>query len=199
LRLIEREGADRLIGLDTRPFPYLVGQARAGADTIGEARALEDEDGLDRCPSRFPHVRRVCATAARALAGALEEPGADAASPISKQIYAQAMAICEGFMALAPLRHNVENLRLNTGQARPRPSSRVLSVPWMPSRRIAPSSASRSPRPTRLARPARRARLGARAAIVQRHALPELLARVLAGRGVEVDEAVGYLDPTCAS
>ncbi|HEY4408027.1 MAG TPA: single-stranded-DNA-specific exonuclease RecJ [Xanthobacteraceae bacterium] len=33
-------------------------------------------------------------------------------------------------------------------------------------------------------------------AIVQRHALPELLARVLAGRGVEVDEAVGYLDPT---
>jgi single-stranded-DNA-specific exonuclease len=33
-------------------------------------------------------------------------------------------------------------------------------------------------------------------AIVQRHALPELLARVLAGRGVEVDEAVAYLDPT---
>jgi single-stranded-DNA-specific exonuclease len=33
-------------------------------------------------------------------------------------------------------------------------------------------------------------------AIVQRHELPELLARVLAGRGVEVDEAVGYLDPT---
>jgi single-stranded-DNA-specific exonuclease len=33
-------------------------------------------------------------------------------------------------------------------------------------------------------------------AIVQRHELPELLARILAGRGVEVDEAVGYLDPT---
>ncbi len=33
-------------------------------------------------------------------------------------------------------------------------------------------------------------------AIVQRHALPELLARVLAGRGVEADEAVGFLDPT---
>jgi single-stranded-DNA-specific exonuclease len=33
-------------------------------------------------------------------------------------------------------------------------------------------------------------------AIVQRHELPELLARILAGRGVEVDEAVGFLDPT---
>ena len=31
---------------------------------------------------------------------------------------------------------------------------------------------------------------------MQRHALPELLARVLAGRGVEADEAVGFLDPT---
>jgi single-stranded-DNA-specific exonuclease len=33
-------------------------------------------------------------------------------------------------------------------------------------------------------------------AIVQRHQLPELLARILAGRGVDVDEAVGFLDPT---
>ncbi|HWF95890.1 MAG TPA: single-stranded-DNA-specific exonuclease RecJ [Xanthobacteraceae bacterium] len=33
-------------------------------------------------------------------------------------------------------------------------------------------------------------------AIVQRHELPELLARILAGRGVEVEEAVGFLDPT---
>jgi single-stranded-DNA-specific exonuclease len=33
-------------------------------------------------------------------------------------------------------------------------------------------------------------------AIVQRHALPDLLARVLAGRGVEVEEAAAFLDPT---
>jgi hypothetical protein len=104
VRLIEREAADRLIGLDTRPFPYLSGQTRASADMIGEARALEEEDGLDRCPEPVPHVRRVCATAARALAGALEEQGAGAASLISKQIYAEAMAICEGFTGLAPLR-----------------------------------------------------------------------------------------------
>ena len=40
-------------------------------------------------------------------------------------------------------------------------------------------------------------RAAARAlAIVQRHELPDLLARVLAGRGVEVEEAAAFLDPT---
>src|SRR6202142_3073481 len=32
--------------------------------------------------------------------------------------------------------------------------------------------------------------------IAQRHGIPELLARVLAGRGVEPDEVAAYLDPT---
>jgi single-stranded-DNA-specific exonuclease len=40
-------------------------------------------------------------------------------------------------------------------------------------------------------------RASARAlAMVQRHELPELLARILAGRGIEADEAIAYLDPT---
>ena len=104
VRLVEREAADRLVGLDTRTWPYLVGQARAAASVIGETRALQDEDGLDRCPDAVPHVRRVCATAGLALAGVLEEQGAGAASKIAKQIYAQAMAICESFIGLRPLR-----------------------------------------------------------------------------------------------
>src|SRR5438552_16482387 len=33
-------------------------------------------------------------------------------------------------------------------------------------------------------------------AIVQRHQLPEMLARVLAGRGVEIDAVLEFLDPT---
>src|SRR5437899_788159 len=33
-------------------------------------------------------------------------------------------------------------------------------------------------------------------AIAQRHDLPELLARILAGRGVEVEDAMSFLDPT---
>jgi hypothetical protein len=104
LRLTEREATDRQAGFDTRPWPYLVGQARAVAGAIGETRALQDEDGLDRCPEPVPHVRRVCASAALALAGALEEEAAGAARKILKQIYGQAMAICEGFMGLVPLR-----------------------------------------------------------------------------------------------
>src|SRR5712671_1062613 len=36
-------------------------------------------------------------------------------------------------------------------------------------------------------------------AMVQRHELPGLLARVLAGRGVDADEATAYLDPTVKS
>jgi hypothetical protein len=107
VRLIEREAADRLSGLDTRPWGYLVGQARASAAAIGEARALADEDGLDRCPDPVPHVRRVCATAALALAGALDEQAAGASvgvsNGISRQTYAQAMAICESFTGLPPL------------------------------------------------------------------------------------------------
>ncbi len=50
-------------------------------------------------------------------------------------------------------------------------------------------------------RPAWRDRLDERAAaralaIAQRHNVPELLARILAGRGVEVDEVEAFLDPT---
>jgi hypothetical protein len=104
LRLIEREAADRLVGLDTRPFPYLAGQARAAANVIGDAKALQDEDELGRCPDAVPHIRRVCLMAARALAGAIEEQAAGAASRISKQAYAEAMAICESLVGLAPLR-----------------------------------------------------------------------------------------------
>ncbi len=36
-------------------------------------------------------------------------------------------------------------------------------------------------------------------AMSQMHGLPELIARVLAGRGVAVDEAVEFLDPTLRS
>ena len=69
-----------------------------------EREAADRLTGLDRCPDPVPRVRRVRTTAALALAGALEEQAAGAATQISKQIYAQAMGICESFMGLAPLR-----------------------------------------------------------------------------------------------
>jgi hypothetical protein len=104
LRLIEREAADRLNGLDTRPFSFLVTQAKAMAVQIGEARALGEEDELAQCPDPVPHVRRLCATAALALAGLLDEQAAGAAPKISRQIYGQAMTICESLVGLPPLR-----------------------------------------------------------------------------------------------
>jgi hypothetical protein len=103
LRLLEREAADRLLGLDTRPYPYLAGQARAAATAIGNVKALQEEDDLDRCAVPVPHVRRVCATAALALAGVIEEQAAGAAGDLSKRTYAQAMTICEGLTGLKPL------------------------------------------------------------------------------------------------
>ena len=47
-----------------------------------------------------------------------------------------------------------------------------------------------------VARPARSARCCAGAAIAQRYQLPEMLARVLAGRDVEIDAVEDFLDPT---
>ena len=75
----------------------------------------------------------------------------------------------------------------------------VLSSPFGADRlgSAAISSASSSPRPaapgaTGSTSAARRAAL----AIAQRHDLPDLLARVLAGRGVEIDDVARHLDPT---
>jgi hypothetical protein len=110
VRLVEREAGDRLVGLDTRPFPYLAAQARAAAAVIGEAKALQEEDELDRCPNPVAHVRRVCAMAALALANAIEEQEAGRASTISKQAYAEAMAACEGHMGLGPARSRFRTL-----------------------------------------------------------------------------------------
>ena len=103
LRLTEREASDRLLGLDTRPFPYLAGQARAVAPAIADAKGLQEEDELGRCPQAVPHVRSVCATAALALAGAIEEQAAGGASILSKRAYAEAMGICEGLVGLKSL------------------------------------------------------------------------------------------------
>jgi hypothetical protein len=103
LRLIEREAADRLTGLDTRTFAWLAGQARMIAAVIDEPRALADEDTLARCPDPVPHLRRVCGIAASALAMAMDEQEVGAASAVAKQAFGEAMAICEGLSGIAPL------------------------------------------------------------------------------------------------
>lgn len=113
LRALEREAADRLKGLDTRPFDYLLDQARAAAGVIGEKDALAAEEGLSRCPQAIPPVRRVCTEAAHALVSLIEQQTAGSATTQTKdaeakqgeakQAYSRAMPQCERWMEFAPL------------------------------------------------------------------------------------------------
>jgi hypothetical protein len=118
LRALEREAADRLKGLDTRPFDYLLDRARAAAGVIGDKDALAAEEGLSRCPQSIPPVRRVCTEAAHALVSLLEQQAegsataqakqaeakqAQAKPADAKQAYARAMPQCERWMEFAPL------------------------------------------------------------------------------------------------
>jgi uncharacterized protein (UPF0212 family) len=113
LRALEREASDRLKGLDTRPFEYLLDRARAAAGVIGDKDALASEEGLSRCPEPIPPVRRVCMEAAHALVGLIEQLTVGSATPQAKQVearaaeakqaYSRAMPQCERWMDVAPL------------------------------------------------------------------------------------------------
>jgi hypothetical protein len=113
LRALEREAADRLKGLDSRPFDYLLDQARAAAGAIGEKDALAAEEGLSRCPQSIPPVRRVCTEAAHALVSLIEQQtagsattqakDAEAKQAEAKQVYSRTMPQCERWMEFAPL------------------------------------------------------------------------------------------------
>jgi hypothetical protein len=104
LRMIEREATDRIAGLDTRPYDYLLKEARAATDVIADKDKLAEEDDLDRCRNHVPRVRRGCAAAAQALVRLIEEQAAGAATKETKTLYAQAMSQCERSMGLAPLK-----------------------------------------------------------------------------------------------
>jgi hypothetical protein len=104
LRMIEREAADRLLGLDTRTFPFLTGEVRKLAETIASADALKEEDELKRCPAAVPPVRRICRSAAEMLGTVLDAQETGMVTIGLKQSYAEPMSQCEGFMGLQPLK-----------------------------------------------------------------------------------------------
>jgi hypothetical protein len=107
LRMIEREAADRLVGLDTRTFPFLAGEARKAADAIASPNALKEEDDLKRCRNAVPPVRRICRSAAEGLAALLDAQEAGTVTSELKQTYAEAVTRCEGFMGLQPLKTTI--------------------------------------------------------------------------------------------
>jgi hypothetical protein len=104
LRMVEREAADRIAGLDTRPYDYLLGQARAATAIIADKDKLAEEDALDRCRNFVPRVRHACAAAAQALVMLIGELNRGTASAASNDDYSRGMPICERYMGLAPLK-----------------------------------------------------------------------------------------------
>jgi len=110
LRFIEREAHDRTLGLDTRPYEWLLTRARAGAAAIADPGAVAAEAALSRCRNDIRPLRRVCADAAAMLVRLIEELAADAATKQSKQAYLEAMPRCEAWLGLMPLNTSLRTI-----------------------------------------------------------------------------------------
>ena len=75
---IEHEASDRLKGLDSRPFDFLLGEARKTAAIIADPAALKDEEDRERCRNATRPIRKICAGAAQALVEILDKHVASA-------------------------------------------------------------------------------------------------------------------------
>jgi hypothetical protein len=104
LRNLEREALDRLAGLDTRPFEFLVGEARRVAALINDPAALALEDDLERCRNWVPRLRRQCGATAQMLADIVAALAAPNAALAPRLDYAAAMTHCERAMGLVPIK-----------------------------------------------------------------------------------------------
>lgn len=104
LQRLEFEASDRLKGLDTRPFPMLLDDAKKTTVIIANPAALEDEKGLKRCRNATWPIRKICADAAQALTDILDKHVATEKAEYDKSAYAAAMEACEKHMDLKPLK-----------------------------------------------------------------------------------------------
>ena len=110
MRRVEREAADRLVGLDTRPYDWLLDQARIAQSEVAVPTLLEAEESLKRCRNYIP-VRAGCAAAGSALVRVIEEiiAGEDKkedkkeAGSEAKKAFAELMPHCERAVSLPPL------------------------------------------------------------------------------------------------
>jgi hypothetical protein len=102
LRRHELEAADRLKGLDSRPFSHMRDEARKATATIADPEKLKGEEAL-HCPTAVKPIRKICATSAQLLLDILEKHVASATPDYDKAQYASAMAECETLLGLKPL------------------------------------------------------------------------------------------------
>jgi hypothetical protein len=115
LRRVEREVADRLVGLDTRPYEWLLNQARMAQSELAVPALLQAEESLKRCRNYIRPVRSGCAAAASALVRVIEEivAGEDKKEDNkddkketgreAKKAFAEIMPHCERAVSLPPL------------------------------------------------------------------------------------------------
>lgn len=104
LQRYEHEASDRLKGHDSRPFEFLLAEARKTGAVIGEPKALADEEALKRCRNATHPIRKICAEAAQMLVEVLEKHVATPKPEYDKAKYAGAMAECEKLMDLKPVK-----------------------------------------------------------------------------------------------
>src|ERR1700704_7037213 len=72
MQRLEHEASDRLKGLDSRPFDFLLGEARKTAAIIADP-ALQGAGGSMDCRDPAHPVRRICLDAAQAWVEVLEK------------------------------------------------------------------------------------------------------------------------------
>jgi hypothetical protein len=122
IRRVEREAADRLVGLDTRPYDWLLDQARTARSEIAVPALLQAEESLKRCRNYIRPVRASCAAAASALVRVIEEiiagedkkdkddkedkkdkDGKNETGNEARKAFAEVMPHCERAVSLPPL------------------------------------------------------------------------------------------------
>jgi len=103
LRQYESEAADRLKGLDSRPFSFMRDEAKKAVAVIADTERLKDEEALARCRNATKPIRRICAGSAQLLLDILDKHVTSAAPEYDKPQYASAMAECETLLGLKPL------------------------------------------------------------------------------------------------
>jgi hypothetical protein len=107
LQRYELEASDRLKGLDSRPFDFLLGEARKTTAIIADARALEAEKELERCRNATQPIRAICAAAAAKLVEILDQYVKTEKPDYDKAAFAHAAGACEKFMDLKPLKSGI--------------------------------------------------------------------------------------------
>jgi hypothetical protein len=103
MRRYEHEASDRLKGLDSRPFDFLLAEARKTTAIIANPAALELEKTLERCRNWTAPVQKICAEAAQALVEVLEKHVASPKPDYDRPAFAKAVAECERLLDLKPL------------------------------------------------------------------------------------------------